>query len=377
MERLLGAAERQGHQVSLLSTNGYAGMDLWTEERANEAKRVIDQQLGAGGYDIDITYTIPCNFGMRFLRSSKVKIGRYDYESTVMPKEYTASWSIPDWVVASSSYVRDIFIANGCPAHKAKVIHSGVDRKVFPHSPQRTGKFKFLCIAEPHQRKQLDRLLEIYFRRFKKSDDVVLYLKTKLFGPGQTVKPFEMDIRPIIASLQAKYGASSPEIKVVSGYLPVGEISKLYRACHAFVLPTSSEGWGMPFLEAMSSGCLVIAPKHGGQLEFLNDHNALLSDCGVRAARPHEQYGNQVKAGRWVLNGKVGAPDENHFGDLMRATYENYSSLLALKHAAMEQTANQFSWDAAANQMLALADVKIPDETIQRAKKPIAGDAAR
>lgn len=378
MERLLAAAESRGHHVSLLSTNGYVGMDYWTEARAAQAKKQTEIALAGRGYDLDITYTIPMNFEGRFLKSSRVKIGRYDFESTVMAKEYRQSWHVPDWIVGSSDYVRKIFIANGAPEGKVKIIHSAVDRTIFPHGGERKGKFKFLCVAEPHQRKQLDKLLSIYFSRFKKADDVILYLKTKLFQPGQRMRPYEIDVQPLIADLQKKYGAGAPEVKVISGHLPITDISKLYRACHAFVLPTASEGWGMPFLEAMSSGCLVVAPRHGGQIEFLSDHNSLLADCGLRPARPHEQYGNsKTRAGKWVLNGQVGKPDEDHFGDLMVAAHKNYASLLALKHAAMEQTSNAFSWSAAADQMLALADVKNADEIIQRSEKPIASSFAR
>lgn len=368
MERLLRAAEGRGHRVSLLSTNGYEGMDYWTAERSAAAAAEIAAARGGAPFDIDITYTIPFNFPQRFLPDSRVKIGRFDYESSVLPKFFRQNINFPDYVVGSSRFVADVFCKAGADPDKIKIIHSGVDRTIFnedvpPLDLQKlgiTGKpFVFLAVAEPHYRKQLDRLLKVYCERFSAGDDVVLIIKTKLFAPGDKRQGFEQDIRPHLAALKSKYGAAMPQIRILGKRLP--SLAALYRAAHAFCLPTAGEGWGMPFLEAMSCGALVIAPNYGGQLDFLNNKNAMLCPVNILPALPQEQYGTHPASQlNWknildMPKGVVGRPDEAVFGDMMRQAYESYDSCLTPLKAEMHATAERFTWDAAAQQMLELA----------------------
>jgi glycosyltransferase involved in cell wall biosynthesis len=368
MERLLLAAEQAGHSVSLLSTNGYDGMQYWSEARARqEAGRLAERMAGAP-FDIDIKYTIPKNFPERFLRSSRVKIGRFDYESSVMPPFFRENLNVPDYLVASSAFVADVFRQAGANERKIRIIHSGVDRSIFneevkPLDLKKLGiegsPFVFLSVAEPHYRKQLDRLLQIFCERFTSSDDVVLIIKTKLFEPGEYRQGFEQDLRPYLAALKNKYGAKMPQIKVLGKRMQ--NLAPLYRAAHAFCLPTVGEGWGMPFLEAMSCGSLVIAPNHGGQLEFLNKNNSVLCPVKISPALPQEQYGTYPfekldwKSALEMPKGVVARPDEAVFGDMLVAAYKNYSSIIDPLRKEMRATSDRFTWAAAANQMLGLA----------------------
>jgi glycosyltransferase involved in cell wall biosynthesis len=45
----------------------------------------------------------------------------------------------------------------------------------------------------------------------------------------------------------------------------------LYRSVDAFVLPSRGEGWGRPYMEAMSMGLPVIATNWSGPTEFVNE----------------------------------------------------------------------------------------------------------
>lgn len=368
MERLLLAAEQEGHSVSLLSTNGYDGMQYWSEARALLESQRMEAQMAGSPFDIDITYTIPKNFPERFLRDSRVKIGRFDYESSIMPPFFRENLNAPDYLVASSAFVANVFRRAGADEHRLRVIHSGVDRSIFneevkPLDLKKLGidgsPFVFLSVAEPHYRKQLDRLLQIYCERFSSSDDVVLVIKTKLFEPGEYRQGFEQDLRPYLAALKNKYGAKMPQVKVLGKRMQ--NLAPLYRAAHAFCLPTVGEGWGMPFLEAMSCGSLVIAPNHGGQLEFLNDKNSVLCPVKVSPALPQEQYGTYPfeklgwKEALKMPKGVVGRPDEAVFGDMMLAAYRSYSSIVDPLRTEMRSTADIFTWTRAVNQMLELA----------------------
>lgn len=362
MERLLKAAELKGHEISFISTNGYSGMEYWTEEKSKEIQEKHKDII----YDIDITYTIPMNFPSRFLKSSKVKIGRFDYESSILPKNFAQNINTPDYIVGSSDFVLDIFANAGADLKKLRKIPSGVDLSVFNQNGKKLdlsklgiGKdtFVFLSIAEPHYRKQLDKLLTMFCEVFTSQDNVALIIKTKF--PEKGAPSFEMDIRPHLADLKRKHGKNIPNIKIIPGF--VSSLAELYRSAHVFLLPTVGEGWGMPFLEAMASGNIVLAPDYGGQLEFLNKKNSLLCPVEICDALPQEQYGSvdasklDFLSAKKIPKGQVGRPKEKDFKDLMSYSFQNYDNLKKQFNEEMTRTANKFTWDFAAQEMINIA----------------------
>lgn len=350
IEELLHAAEKQGHEVSFISTNGTAGMRYWNEKRSIEA--LVDERRMKNGnipYDIDITFTVPQNFPERFLANSRYKMAIYDYESSHMPAHWRKFYKLVNFVLPATNYVADMFRRNGCPEEKIRVLPHGVDLDLFnpnirPLQLSTEKKFKFLCVAAPHYRKQLDRLLRAYCGAFTAADDVSLILKTQLFKPGDQLKGFEMDLKPVVAELNKKHGKNMPEVQFIRGRL--NNMGSLYTACNAFCLMTASEGFGVPFLEALACGLPVIAPRHGGQLDFLNDDNAFLSKCGTRRALPQEQY--------WGVhpNAITGKPDEVHFVELMQSLVQNYEVERARLLPFMQKTAQSLSWDNVAKKLI-------------------------
>ena len=60
-----------------------------------------------------------------------------------------------------------------------------------------------------------------------------------------------------------------PCIEVLTDEMPKVDMPRLYKAAHAFVLPTRGEGWGLPLLEAMAMALPVIATNFSGHLDFM------------------------------------------------------------------------------------------------------------
>lgn len=114
----------------------------------------------------------------------------------------------------------------------------------------------------------------------------------------------------------------SPEDLVMTDYVPDSDLIDLYRACRAYVFPSLHEGFGLPVLEAMSCGAVVIAsnrssiPEAHGLEEALFDPTspesiankilAALTDDGFRH-RLQAHAARQPRKFSWARSAKVAA----------------------------------------------------------------------
>ena len=110
---------------------------------------------------------------------------------------------------------------------------------------------------------------------FTKKDDVVLFVLSSTF--------YHSD-KEVIPKQLAKF--ISDHIKIPTSMLPLVvflpeeipmiDMPKLYHAADAFVLPSRGEGWGLPYVEAMSMELPVLATNWSGNTEYMNEDNSYL-----------------------------------------------------------------------------------------------------
>jgi len=318
----------------------------------NKLPEVADKNFP---YDLEIAYTIFYQFPRRFFPQSLARAGIWNFESSILPPGWHLYHHAIDYVLPSSQYSYDIFAKNGIPESKMLVVPHGVDTNMFnpeitPFKLRTEKKVKFLHNAIPHHRKLHERVLEAYLSAFSGDDDVCLVMKTKFKQPDAD-KPFEVDVESVLERA-FKGRKNPPEVEIINTYIP--DIGSLYTACDAVVSMSSCEGFWLPGLEALACGMLVIAPRHGGQLEFLNDDNSLLINTGEMQAPASMQY--------WVHNkdAVVGDPDTRHCAELMRRVYENADVEKARIQEAAKKTTEEFSWENAAQMIL---DLPIPKKS--------------
>jgi alpha-1,3-rhamnosyl/mannosyltransferase len=108
------------------------------------------------------------------------------------------------------------------------------------------------------------------------------------------------------------------------GFVPDGDLVRLYQAAEALVLPSFKEGFGLPGIEAMSCGTPVVATRESAL-------PGLLGDAGI-AIDPHEPR-------------ELTAALEELLADAARAA--------RLRRAARER-AGLFGWKRSAEQALAI-----------------------
>jgi glycosyltransferase involved in cell wall biosynthesis len=138
----------------------------------------------------------------------------------------------------------------------------------------------------------------------------------------------------------AGFTGATGRVRVIAEAYTDAQMAALYRSAHAFVFPSYGEGWGMPVLEAMAAGCLVLAPTHTGLAEFFDESVGWVLPWHRRPATygvPVTVYEPDGQALVWALRQALAAPPA---GEIARRT------------ARARATALRFTWAASATAVL-------------------------
>ena len=125
-----------------------------------------------------------------------------------------------------------------------RVIPNGVDLTRFHPGGPREARPTILFVGTYRNRKRGKMLMEIFHRQ----------------------------IRPVVPEAQLWMvcdDAPAAEGVRVFGQVPLDELADLYRRAWVFCLPSSYEGFGVPYIEAMASGTPVVATPNVGAREVL------------------------------------------------------------------------------------------------------------
>ena len=323
------------------SINGYEMFPLnW-----HRLKRQIENP------DIDICYTLPRNFEDRFAEKSKLKLAIYNYETSVLPSVWKDSIKHIDIALPSSQFSKKVFVDAGWPEEKCVVVPHGIRPNDFLNKRRvkniKTKKrFKFLNVSIPHYRKNIGLVLDAYYSEFSDQDDVCLIIKTSLSKPKYK---FECDVMREILKVQKRH-------RKIKRFLPQVEVIKkkydsiipLYNSCDCLVSASSSEGFGLPLLEGMAAGMLVVAPHVTGQADFLNTRNSLKVDALEVDASERYQYWRPSPGAKTFM------PEIDSLRHSMRMAYEKRSDLLSEFKPEIQNTLKTFTWENAAKKILEL-----------------------
>ena len=118
----------------------------------------------------------------------------------------------------------------------------GVESEFFSIAENRqiTGFF-LLCVSTLHPHKNLIRLLRVFARLHRERPN----LKLTIAG----LRGFQaQELEDLIAELRLE-GAVT-----LTGWIPRSDLYDLFRRAHAFVYPSTFEGFGLPVVEAMAAG---------------------------------------------------------------------------------------------------------------------------
>ena len=160
---------------------------------------------------------------------------------------------------ASIILPRSIAIANRVDSLFADkigdVVYSGVDEKIFINlenkdfSLEESGlKIIIACLFIPLKNIMPSLMAVAELKR------VGYQVRVELFGDG----PLKNEILSLINQLNL-----SDEV-LVHGFRPRSEVIEAMRSAHLFLMPSAPETFGLVYLEAMASGCVVIGHEGWG-----------------------------------------------------------------------------------------------------------------
>ncbi|MEO7166823.1 MAG: glycosyltransferase [Chthoniobacterales bacterium] len=196
-------------------------------------------------------------------------------------------------VLARSRSLEQRLIQLGCPAEKIRINRTGIPLQQFPMARREApakGRWRFLQACRLIPKKGLTTCLRAFALFQRESPRAELLIAGK--GP----------LQPALEALAAQLGVA--DHVHFTGFLTQADLLKLYHTCHIFLHPSEMPGdenqEGIPnsILEAMATGMPVLATRHGGIPEAVEegrcgalvderDHLGLAAEMKKITSGPH------------------------------------------------------------------------------------------
>ena len=174
---------------------------------------------------------------------------------------YDRAARIADAVVVTSEFVRNRALERlGLTSDRIHVIPLAIDHTLFRPGDEEREPF-ILYPARPWPHKNHPRLFEAF----------------------ETLRATRPKLRLVLTGGGLERLGQLPDGVECLSVVPAAELASLYRRAACLVYPSLYEGFGLPPLEAMASGCPVAAADAGAIPEVCGDAAALFDPTDVEA----------------------------------------------------------------------------------------------
>lgn len=272
---------------------------------------------------------------------ARIRIGRTTFETDRIPDGWKEKCNALDQIWVPCRQNIESFVLGGVEESKLRVMPEGLDTQVYRPGleplpvPGRRG-FNFVSVFDWIDRKGPDILLRAYLTEFKPDEDVTLILKVHKFDDPSAM--LEAKLLYFIERKLKLRVEDCPPIIVISGLLPASEMPRLYATGDAFVVPSRGEGWGRPYMEAAACGKIVLAPRWGGPVDFLDDSNAFLIDIEGMVPVPADSDREVYIGHCWS------EPSVDHLRQLMRYVFDHQAEARQRARKARADMEQKWDW---------------------------------
>lgn len=249
-EKLVLALEELGIDIRLVSF-----FDTPSAKLSSEALKIKSKPFVMG--DIGICYGFPNAFTSIM---NPIKIGFTMFETDKIPNGKNR-WAGEtgnaidiinqmNALIVPSTHNKELFEKEGVKI-PIYVVPLGIadNYKYFERFKLRT--FTFLWVGTFTKRKDPEMVVRAFIDLFGDDPSVKLILKTQGGSTEAVMLP--------------------KNIKIIDEYYSESKMNELYRMADCFVFPSKGEGFGLPPLEAMATGCPTICAYNTGMKDFVND----------------------------------------------------------------------------------------------------------
>jgi glycosyltransferase involved in cell wall biosynthesis len=251
--------------------------------------------------------------------------------------------------LAVSQFCKNVLLQAGCPAHQVSVLPLGCNPFLY-HYPDPK---RFLLRKERPQIRLLhltnswdlyrfgtDLLIPIFCQEFSGNPQIELLIKDG--GSNQDA------VTQLVEATQARLGYPVSNIHIIRRLLSKEDLAKLYLLADAVIAPFRGEGFAIKLLDAFAAGLPVAMPLYGGPTEYGNVTNCYPIEYDLVPVKNcyDTQFFTPKNSPHWA------EPRIESIREQLDHIVTDENRFLVGEKA--RKTAEQFSWQATAIQLLAI-----------------------
>jgi phosphatidylinositol alpha-1,6-mannosyltransferase len=222
---------------------------------------IISGLIGFGGLAVSL----------KMLTRSRLWSVTHGWEAW-QPGPWADNWGLrsSEMITSVSRFTRDkLLVWLDRPAERVRLLPNTIDLERFEPAPRPAALEQRYNVAGKKVLVTISRLAAI---DAYKGQDRIIRLIAELndrCGPLHYIVAGDGDDRPRLEQLVTELGVEG--LVTFAGFVSDEEIENLYRLADLFVMPSTGEGFGIVYLEAMACGCPVVAGNKDGSVDALAD----------------------------------------------------------------------------------------------------------
>jgi len=253
---------------------------------------------------------------MYLMPPGKKRIAHTTGESDRASKQWIDQLNNVDLVLTTSNFFKDVLKGSGLRT-QVEVLPNSVDTSIYhkdtiPMISVEKRRLNFVSVFHYGDRKAPEILIQAFARAFNSEDDVTLTIHSS--STLDAIKHQGMEVPDYILSVSGVLDRAP--IYFTKGHVSDNDMPGLIKNFDVMVLPTRSEGFGLPLLEAAALGMPSITTGYSGVLDIVDNDTGWLIDHKIKNIPLQSlTYFSNFIGGNWA------EPDVDHLETIFKNLY--------------------------------------------------------